>query len=233
MINFIIYETENAQLPITKNFIEQYAIQNYASIKITSASSILDLVKLQGNICLIDYDTYLKNFQILKEWKENNKIIFIFITENYFQMIEAIKEDLSSYSLLSPIKLDILGLLLDYIRMHIKSHTITIKKGRSGEEVIEINKLNYINITDRCLRFHMTCGRKIDSQTLRQSFAKEIKPMLKHAELYFMAPSLLINLENVKELYPDHIIFKNKGTAYYPKTQYEKLRAAWLEFHQV
>ena len=55
--------------------------------------------------------------------------------------------------------------------------------------------------------------------------------MLKHTELHFMAPSLLVNLENIKELYPDHMIFKNGDIAYYPKTQYEKLRAAWFEFH--
>ena len=55
--------------------------------------------------------------------------------------------------------------------------------------------------------------------------------MLKNSELYFMAPSLLVNLENIKELYQDHMIFKNGDIAYYPKTQYEKLRSAWFEFH--
>ena len=97
--------------------------------------------------------------------------------------------------------------------------------------MIEVNKLNYVNIAHRSLRFYMTYGKQIDSQTLRQSFYKEVQPMLKHTELYFMAPSLLVNLENIKELYPDHIIFKNGDITYYPKTQYEKLRTAWFEFH--
>lgn len=57
--------------------------------------------------------------------------------------------------------------------------------------------------------------------------------MLKNSELYFMAPSLLVNLENIKELYPDRMIFKNGDIAYYPKAQYEKLHTAWFEFFAI
>lgn len=182
----------------------------------------------------MDYDTYLKNYEDLKEWQEKNKMIFIFIAENYFQMIEAVKrKDIDSYCLLSPLKKEMLTLILDYIRQKIRSKVIAIKKAHNGEEIVEVTKLNYVNIVHRSLRFYMTCGKQIDSQSLRQSFSKEIEPMLKHEELYFMAPSLLVNLENIKELYPDHMIFKSSEIAYYPKTQYEKLRAAWFEFHQI
>ena len=29
------------------------------------------------------------------------------------------------------------------------------------------------------------------------------------------------------------MIFKSDDSAYYPKTQYDKLRAAWFEFHEI
>ena len=148
-------------------------------------------------------------------------------------MIEAIKQDTNSYCLLNPIKKDMFLLLLDYVRQKIKSNIIAVKKAHNGEEIIEVNKLNYVNIVNRNLRFYMDCGKQIDSQSLRQSFAKEVEPMLKHIELYFMPPSLIVNLDNIKELYPDHMIFKSGESAYYPKTQYDKLRAAWFEFHEI
>lgn len=234
MLKIILYKTENAQIEETQPVIKAYAEQQYASIKTIIIDNIPDLLKSQGKICLIDYDTYLKNENDLKQWQENNKVIYIFIAENYIQMIDAVKhKGLDSYCLLSPIKSEMLVLVLDYIRQYIKSSIIAIKKAHSGEEIIEVNKLNYIDIVNRNLRFYMDCGKEIDSQTLRQSFAKEIEPMLKHKELYFMAPSLLFNLDNIKELYPNHMIFKNGTKAYYPKTQYEKLRAAWFEYHNI
>lgn len=234
MLKFIIYETENVQTEYIQEVIKEYAEQQYTSIKVFSTNNIDDLSKLKGKICLIDYDAYLKSEEKLKEWEKINKIIFIFIAKDYVQMIEAVKrKDLDAYCLLDPLKKEMLILLLDYIRQKIKSHIIAIKKAHNGEEIIEVNKLNYVNIVHRSLRFYMVCKREINSQTLRQSFAKEIKPMLKHSELYFMAPSMLVNLENIKELYPDHMIFKNQEIAYYPKTQYEKLREAWFNFYEI
>lgn len=234
MLKFIVYETENVKASQIQEILKEYAEQQYTSIKIFSANTIEDLVKLQGRICLIDYDTYLKNEDIFKEWTKTNKTVFMFIAEDYIQMIEAVKrKDLDAYCLLNPVKKEMFILLLDYIRQKIKSGIITVKKPHNGDEIIEVHKLNYINIVHRGLRFYMTCGRQIDGQTLRQSFIKEIEPMLKHSELYFMPPSMLINLENVKELYPGHMIFQNREIAYYPKSQYEKLRAAWFEFHDI
>ena len=233
MLKFIIYETEDAQSVNVQQWIKEYADEQYTSIKVFTANTIDNLIKLQGKICLIDYDIYLKHQDNLKEWQEKNKIIFLYIAEDYIQMIEAIKQDTNSYCLLNPLKKDMFLLLLDYLRQRIKSNIIAIKKAHNGEEIIEVNKLNYVNIASRNLRFYMDCGKQIDSQSLRQSFAKEAEPMLKHMELYFMAPSLIVNLENIKELYPDHMIFKNGAIAYYPKTQYDKLRAAWFEFHEI
>lgn len=233
LLKFIIYNTENAQVSKVRKSLHDYAEQQYASIKILSVNSLEELIKTHGTICLMDYDFYLKNFERLKKWKKKTHICFMFIAKNHYQMIEAVKSNPNDYCLLSPLKTDMLLMLLDYIREKIKSKVIAIKKAHNGEEIIEVNKLNYVNIVHRSLRFYMTYGKQIDSQTLRQSFYKEVQPMLKHTELYFMAPSLLVNLENIKELYPDHIIFKNGDITYYPKTQYEKLRTAWFEFHQI
>lgn len=233
MLKFIIYESENSQSLNVQKWIKEYADEQYTSIKVLSTDSVDELIKLQGKICLIDYDIYLKHHEKIKNWQDKNKIIFLYIAEDYIQMIEAIKRDINSYCVLNPIRQEMLLLLLDYIRQRIKSNIIAVKKAHSGEEIIEVNKLNYVNIVSRNLRFYMDCGKQIDSQSLRHSFAKEVEPMLKHIELYFMPPSLIVNLENIKELYPDHMIFKNGATAYYPKTQYEKLRAAWFEFHEI
>ena len=233
MLSFGIYETEELNILEIKNCIKNYAEEQYAAIKQYVINNITDLIKLKPKICLIDYKTYLSNLEILKEWKSVNKINFICIVEDYIQMIDAVKSDSNNLYLLKPIKLEVLILLLDYARQKIKSNVISIHLGHNEEEIIEVKNLNYVNIVNRSLRFHMTCNREIDSQSLRQSFVKEAEPMLRHPELYFMPPSLIVNLENIKQLYDDHITFKNGNVIYYPRTAYEKLKTAWKTHHDI
>lgn len=234
MLKLIVHETENLVSANIKQYLTEYVEQQKFCIKIIPTNDIEQLIKSTKRIiCLIDYDIYLQNKKILQNWQNQNKVIFIFVAKTHYQMIDAIKKNENSYCLLYPIKQDSLVLILDYIKQNLRSCMVIVKKGYSGEEIVAINDLNYIDIANRSLRFHMTQKKEIYSQTLHTSFAKETAAMLKHQELYFMAPSLLVNLENIKELYPDHMIFKNGEIAYYPKTQYEKLRAAWFEFHQI
>lgn len=87
----------------------------------------------------------------------------MFIAENYIQMIDAIRSDITAYCLLNPVKTDILIMLLDYIREKIKSKVIAIKKAYNREEIIKVEELNYINIVHRSLRFYMINGERIDS----------------------------------------------------------------------
>ena len=128
LLKFIIYNTENAQASKVRKSLRSYAEQQYASIKILSVNSLEELIKTHGTICLMDYDFYLKNFERLKKWKKKTHICFMFIAKNHYQMIEAVKSNPNDYCLLSPLKTDMLLMLLDYIREKIKSKVIAIKK---------------------------------------------------------------------------------------------------------
>ena len=120
--------------------------------------------------------------------------------------------------------------IIDNLKSKIKQLAVVIKLAHNGEKRLDIKKLNYINITNRNLRYHLTDNTELNSQTLRQSFQKEIAPLLINPELYFIAPSLLINLANIEELYADHIVFINKATLYYPRSAYDKLKEAWKNY---
>jgi hypothetical protein len=81
------------------------------------------------------------------------------------------------------------------------------------------------------LRYHLSTGKEYDSQTLRKSFAKEIEPLLSKPGLYFIQPSLLINLTNVETLWMDHLKFENGEIVYFPKSAYDKLKEAWKNYY--
>ena len=59
-------------------------------------------------------------------------------------------------------------------------------------------QLNYINIVKRCLSYHLKDGTMLDGQSLRVSFEKAIDPLQERPSFLFLAPSLLINLNEIK-----------------------------------
>ena len=63
---------------------------------------------------------------------------------------------------------------------------------------IYIRHLNYVDIEGRSLCYHMSYGYIQANRTLRTSFEKAMYPYLKHENLLFLKPSLLINLSNIK-----------------------------------
>ena len=134
------------------------------------------------------------------------------------------------YLLLSPIEEEGLLKILENLKSKIKRIAIIAKLAHSEDKRIYLKDLNYINITNRNLRYHLADRREYDSQTLRQLFAKEIEPLLIKPELYFIQPSLLVNLTNIETLWADHMQFENGDIVYYPKTAYEKLKTAWKEY---
>jgi hypothetical protein len=98
----------------------------------------------------------------------------------------------------------------------------------AGEELIYIRNLNYINIEERSMCYHLTEGMLKASHVLRNSFEKSIRQYLHNDNLMFIKPSLLINLANIKSLNREYITFRNGEVLYYPKKYYEFIRERWV-----
>ena len=98
----------------------------------------------------------------------------------------------------------------------------------AGEELIYIRNLNYINIEERSLCYHLTDGILKASHVLRNSFEKSIRQYLHNDNLMFIKPSLLINLANIKSMDKDKLTFRNGEVLYYPKKYYEDIHTRWV-----
>ena len=94
----------------------------------------------------------------------------------------------------------------------------------AGEELIYIRNLNYINIEERSMCYHLTEGMLKASHVLRNSFEKSIQQYLHNDNLMFIKPSLLINLANIRE----YITFRSGEVLYYPKKYYDAIRERWI-----
>jgi hypothetical protein len=138
----------------------------------------------------------------------------------------------ADYFITKPYDKDELVEILMEIRKEIKEDSIIIKIP-SGDRRVRINNLNYINIVRRCLCYHLKDGTMFDGQTLRSSFEKAIDPLHKNKSFLFLAPSLLINLGEIKIINKDNIVFENDDVLFFPMKQYDNVRNAWINYNRI
>lgn len=82
-----------------------------------------------------------------------------------------------------------------------------------------IQDINYVNIEDRSLKYHMTYGN--ESTTTIQTSFKKATPLINHPSFIFLSPALLININNIKTLGRDFVTFDNGDICYFPRTKYQ------------
>lgn len=230
MIKVTIYEHYIENVGDIRGYLRKFANSSNVIIKENVFFKVEDMIEMSADVCLLDYKAFLENGDILLKWKDENNIKFIFITSDIKDIIDIMQNHPEQYLILSPVEEESLIKVFENLKLRIKRIAIIAKLAHQEDKRIYVKDLNYINITKRNLRYHLADGREYDSQTLRQSFSKEISPLLIKPELYFIQPSLLVNLTNIETLWADHMQFENGDIVYYPKTAYEKLKAAWKEY---
>lgn len=230
MIKVTIYERYIENVGDVRGYLRKFANSSNIIIKENVFFKVEDMVEMSADVCLLDYKAFLEDGDILLKWKDENNIKFIFITSDIKDIIDIMQNHPEQYLILSPVEEESLVKVFENLKLRIKRIAIIAKLAHQEDKRIYVKDLNYINITKRNLRYHLADGREYDSQTLRQSFSKEISPLLIKPELYFIQPSLLVNMTNIETLWDDHMQFENGDIVYYPKTAYEKLKAAWKEY---
>ena len=230
LIKIVIYEHYIENVGDVRGYLRHFANNSNVVIKENVFFKVEDMVEIAADVCLLDYKAYLEHEVLLSKWQNDNNMKFIFVTSDIKDILEIVQKHPEQYLLLSPIEEEGLIKILENLKTKIKRIAIIAKLAHSEDKRIYLKDLNYINIMNRNLRYHLADGREYDSQTLRQSFSKEISPLLIKPELYFIQPSLLVNLTNIETLYADHMQFENGDIVYYPKSSYDKIKAAWKEY---
>lgn len=98
-----------------------------------------------------------------------------------------------------------------------------------GDIRISLDYLNYIDIEQRSLCYHLWDDDIKARCILRTSFAKAVEHYLHNDNLIFLKPSLLINMDNIEFLNKDHIIFSNGKILYFPKKHYQEIYNRWVK----
>lgn len=235
MLSIAIYSDNNEDVSTIRSIIQDFLI----NVKIVAKISVFNdeykfiTVPDSYDIYIMDMDSEDDVIELGKNMKSiDNNGNFIYISSDTSKAYPATKIR-ANYFLVKPIEKEDLLEILNEIKQKIQDDTIIIKLAH-GERRVRANTLNYINIVKRCLCYHMKDGNMFDGQTLRSSFEKAIAPLHHHRgkSFFFLPPSLLINLGEVKIVDVDHIVFENDDVLYIPKRAYEIIRTAWINYNR-
>ena len=211
--DFLIETSTMAKTSCYKDAEELKTAAGSYDVYILDMDSTEDVIDLSEQISLIDRGS-----------------LFIFSSENRENIHKIAKRQLGYFLLKPVIKEDFIE-LLKKVKKNVKERCIIVPTS-VGERRIHIANFNYLDIVKRCLCYHLADGNMFDGQTLRASFEKTIKPLDEHPALLFIAPSLLINLENIKELNKESVTFENDSILYISKKAYEIISIEWHKYNR-
>ena len=234
MLSIAIYDDNKTYLNEMRNIIQDYLIEtkSVAKVSIYDNAEELLLASTSFDIYFMDTDSQEDIYKLSQRLdKIDPNSYFIFIGEDTSLAYSAYKVHADHY-FLKPVERQELYDLLNIIKKEVREDSVIIKTA-AGDRRIKISCLNYINIEKRCLCYHLQDGTMFDGQTLKTSFEKAITPLNLHPSCYFLAPSLLINLSEIKIFDNDHIVFENNDVLYFPKKQHDTFYDKWKTYNKI
>lgn len=203
-----------------------------AKVSIFNSPEDVSIISHRYDVYFLDMDSEKSAIDLGKKMREIDRgSEFVYMSANPNVAHIAAKAR-SNYFITKPFDKEDIDEILTEIKSKIRQDNIIIKIP-SGDRRVKLNNLNYINIVRRCLCYHLKDGTMLDGQTLRTSFKKAIHPLEENKGFLFLPPSLLINLNEIKIINKDHIIFENDEIAYFPMRWHDTIRTKWIECNKI
>lgn len=231
MLSIAIYSNSEAVVADLKSLIQDFLINTKTMAKVSVFQTGEDIIDFPGkyDIYLIDMDTDEDSLALgaqLMTIDDNG--YFVLFSQEEANAYRATKIH-AHYFLDRPFHKEEVYKVLAKIRKRVKEESIIIKTPL-GERRVRVHSVNYVNIVKRCLCYHLEDGTMFDGQTLRSSFEKAIDPLQHHEAFVFVAPSLLINLGEIKIMDNDHLTFENNDVLFFPKKAYKLIHDRWVNY---
>ena len=233
MLSIAIYSNCFNDTELLKSKIQDFLLETKISAKVIIFNEADKIITAPNSfdIYFLDMDTEIDVLKLGQEMMEiDSQSYFVYFSENVTNAYDCFKIR-ADYFMRKPIDPDDLNGILKDIKIKIRQDSVIIKTN-CGERRVFVNDLNYVNIIKRSLCYHVVNGGTFDGQSLRGSFEKEIHPLDENPKLLFLAPSLLINVSNIKILDTDNITFEDDTVLYFPKKGFPIVQARWKKYNE-
>lgn len=232
MLSIAIYNDDLTAVDELKNIIADYLIERkiFAKVTVFNNEETLLTVPSRFDIYFLDMGMLTDIINLGRKMQEiDDSGHFVYISESTEHAHIAAKAK-ADYFTIYPYDKEEIFEILEEIKEKVKEDTVIIKVP-GGEKRVRINQLNYIDISKRCLCYHLKEGAMFDGQTLRESFGRAIHPLENHPSCLFLSPSFLINLASIDTVLNDRVIFEDGSSTYITKNQHDRILEKWKKYH--
>lgn len=235
MIRIALCEDQMIQRAVLKDMLLDYKNKKHLSCVIDAYPDGKDLMEAyrkgkRYHIYLLDVMMPAVNgidtAHFLREKGDDAHIIFLTAERDY--AVESYQVH-AFYYLLKPADSTTLYPLLDQCIARIRSEgddVITVKDN-DGMHSIAVSEINYVCISERRARYHLTDGSEVETVTLRVPFKTLVKELTELKQFVMCGASLLVNAGHVKEISWDETVhFANGEKICLPHSAVDVLKKA-------
>lgn len=238
MLKIAVCDDNLSELDRAYNFIKKYfndrsELDGYVK-KFESALDLLDQIEAHGNFDIYFLDILMPEMsgidlgtEIRK--KDNDSKIIILTSSNEYG-IDSYKITANDY-LLKPCREKDIYLALDKVvySMNRELSRRFIVNIQGGVHSVPYSKLLYLEYYKHKLVVYTVSGEKIESVTLRESFASLIAPLLEDKRFMQISASYLINMQYVNK-FTSHSFELSNGKILPLSRKYADARSAYLDY---
>ena len=239
MIKVAIVDDEYEYRQNCETILEKYIEENNnISIKINTFSSgieLLDYINVHGLFDIYILDIIMPEIDgihlglKLREQDQQGQIIYL-TSETKFAL-----DAYNTYALhylIKPIDKDKFFTVLDKAFDLLKSKqskVLTIKTS-NGISKIAVDDIIAVELTRRCLKFHLKDQSIIKSTTIRVNFAEALSEVLEDERFSLCGASFVVNMHEIDSIKNESILFNNGFELCPPKNSIPQIRSKWLDY---
>lgn len=101
---------------------------------------------------------------------------------------------------------------------------------RTGLRLLLLDRLLYVELTDRVMRCHLADGETVDSRLLREPFKNAVERLLQDRRFVLCGASLVLNLHHVQEVSRGEALLSNGERVPLTRTARSKVKFAWMDY---
>lgn len=219
MVFIAICDPDEKSSNILELDIHKQLLQKRIGLSFTYYSNYQDIpseLKYDVYFTRVETDRDFEEVKKIRQYNQNCFIVIISSSDKY--SLQSYDIDCLGY-LVQPIDRDRLNHVIDK-GYRIMRHKVVSIITSAGLRRVEAKMINYINIERRNICYHMSDGELINGQTMRTSFAKTVgEAVLLNDDYKFLKPSLIVNLDQIKNRKNNKIEFLNGDIIYLSKSQ--------------
>lgn len=222
-------------LKITMNYASNNKAKKITVNAFTHAEQLLEYVYKNGGFDIYMLDIVMPGMSGIELGRQlrkdgyDGKIIYLTTSDEY--AIDSYSVDAFNY-ILKPWKDE--HFLSTFERavnsISDRKEKYILVKTRESSVKITLDIIMYAELSKRCVVYHLTNGRTVESTTLRTNFAEAMQPLVSDSRFVFCGASMVVNMHHITAVESEALIFNNDAKLFLGKKICRDVRTTWIDF---